>query len=253
MEIKVDGFYKEYNLKNEEFEKECPNINTHIAICEAISKGTYQSIYLVDYYKKSFLYVSENSLLLCGHTANEVKNMGFDFYIHHVPEEDLEMLLDINEAGFKFYNNIPISDRLDYTISYDFRIIGLDHKPILINHKLIPLVLNKMNQLWIAVCIVSLSQNSTTGNIEIIKENGEEVYEYNRSLKTWFSKIPVKLKNREKEILFLCAQGYKSERIASILHISLDTIKFHKRNIYERLGVTNTIEAISYCMKYKLF
>ncbi len=33
------------------------------------------------------------------------------------------MLLEINKKGFDLFNEIPITERLDYTISYDFHIV----------------------------------------------------------------------------------------------------------------------------------
>ena len=43
---------------------------------EAFARVTYQSVYLIDYYRQEILYVSDNPLFLCGHTAKEVKELG---------------------------------------------------------------------------------------------------------------------------------------------------------------------------------
>lgn len=47
--------------------------------------------------------------------------------------EDLELLLKINMAGFSFLNNIPKEDRLDYFISYDFHLIQRN-KHLILTH-----------------------------------------------------------------------------------------------------------------------
>lgn len=41
---------------------------------------------------------------------------------------------------------------------------------------------------------------------------------------------------REREIMKLCVPGNTNEDIANILSISADTVKFHKGNIYRKLG-----------------
>ena len=46
-------------------------LSTLIHTVESFARVTYQSIYLIDYYKQEFLYVSDNPLFLCGHTAKE--------------------------------------------------------------------------------------------------------------------------------------------------------------------------------------
>ena len=44
-------------------------------------------------------------------------------------------------------------------------------------------------------------------------------------------------------MLELIAAGLDNARIAQRLHISRNTVKFHVRVIYERLGVTNRVQA----------
>lgn len=83
-------------------EEQYKKLDVLIHTTEAISRSLYQSVYLIDYYKKGFLYVSENPLFLCGHTAKEMKEMGYAFYSEHVPENEQQMLVEINSNGFKF-------------------------------------------------------------------------------------------------------------------------------------------------------
>lgn len=49
---------------------------------------------------------------------------------------------------------------------------------------------------------------------------------------------------REEEILGLLAKGYQAKEIAELLHISFFTVRFHIRNIYEKLHVRSKAEAI---------
>ena len=86
-------------------EEQYKNLDVLIRTAEAISRSLYQSVYLIDYYKKGFLYVSENPLFLCGHTSKEMKELGYSFYSQHVPEEEQQMLLEINSNGFKFFES----------------------------------------------------------------------------------------------------------------------------------------------------
>ena len=86
-----------YNEPKEDFYMQ----STLIHIAEAFSRITYKSIFLLDYYKQEFLYVSNNPLFLCGHTAKEVKNLGYSFFLEHVPEEEREMLIELNSRSLK--------------------------------------------------------------------------------------------------------------------------------------------------------
>ena len=51
------------------------------------------------------------------------------------------------------------------------------------------------------------------------------------------------LSPRQREVLQLIALGMDNDQIATRLYISRNTVKFHVRTIYERLGVHNRVEA----------
>ncbi|MEI7655441.1 MAG: response regulator transcription factor, partial [Actinomycetes bacterium] len=49
---------------------------------------------------------------------------------------------------------------------------------------------------------------------------------------------------REREVLSLVAEGLNNRAVASRLYISENTVKNHVRNIHEKLGVHNRMEAV---------
>ena len=51
---------------------------------------------------------------------------------------------------------------------------------------------------------------------------------------------------RETEIIQLCAQGLLVKEIADRLHISSSTVKTHKANIFQKLGINNSVELAKY-------
>jgi DNA-binding NarL/FixJ family response regulator len=51
------------------------------------------------------------------------------------------------------------------------------------------------------------------------------------------------LSTRERQVLELAAAGSSNKEIAARLVISLNTVKFHLRTIYSRLGVHNRVQA----------
>jgi DNA-binding NarL/FixJ family response regulator len=54
------------------------------------------------------------------------------------------------------------------------------------------------------------------------------------------------LSGREREVLEKVAEGYSNRSIARDLWLSDQTVKFHLRNIYRKLGVSNRTEAAVY-------
>jgi len=53
------------------------------------------------------------------------------------------------------------------------------------------------------------------------------------------------LTDREREILAALAEGMTNQQLAGALHISLNTVKFHLKNLYGKLGVDNRAQAVA--------
>lgn len=58
---------------------------------------------------------------------------------------------------------------------------------------------------------------------------------------------------REQELLAALAQGHTNAQIASELNISLNTVKFHLKNLYGKLNVRNRAQAVARYLKGDLF
>lgn len=63
-----------------------------------------------------------------------------------------------------------------------------------------------------------------------IKENGNEYFQH--------------LSKREQEMLEQLSHGFRYKEIADKLFVSIETVRTHIRNIYEKLQVNNRIEAL---------
>jgi DNA-binding NarL/FixJ family response regulator len=60
------------------------------------------------------------------------------------------------------------------------------------------------------------------------------------------------LTRREKEVLFLIAEGNTNPEIAEQLFISADTVNSHRKNLLAKLEVKNTAMLIKYAINNKL-
>ena len=235
------------NVSDEEYQK----VNLLVNAAKAFARSTYQCVYIIDYFKREFVYVSENLALLCGQPADEIKNFGYDLYLKHVPENELSMLLEINEKGFELYSTIPSQERTSYSIQYDFHLTN-ERKSHLINHTLTPLTLTPDGKIWLALCTISMSSRNAPGHIIMKKENSKQYHEYDLKQHKWILKKEKPLSEAERDILWLSTQGYTMTEIADKLCKSVDTIKSCKRLLFARLGVTNIAEALHHAVNYKL-
>lgn len=61
------------------------------------------------------------------------------------------------------------------------------------------------------------------------------------------------LSERELEVLRLLSFGYSDKRTARELHVSVNTVKSHNKNIYDKLGVSNRTQAVALASELDLF
>ena len=226
-------------------------VDEYIRSAEAFSHSSYQSVYIIDYFRQNFLYVSPNPMFLCGLSPERVKELGYRFYLDFVSEDEQPLLLTLNKAGFAFYNDIPVHERKDWYIYYDFHILN-EGKKILINHKMTPLALTSDGRIWLSLCIVSASTHTEAGHIEMHQVGFSEYFEYNESTHRWVKKKMPTLTDGEKSVLTLSIQGYTMSEIADKICLSPDTIKKYRKRIFEKLDVRNISEAIVAATNNKL-
>lgn len=243
--MEIQDFVKEaYNIPPSEAPPKA--FDYYIHIFDAFSRITQLSFFVIDYHKQKFVYISDNPSFLCGYSRQEVLEMGNDFFFKVLSEEDQKRLIQFQDEALRNFYICPINLRMKMSISADFDLIQPDKRRILINYKLTPIHITESGQMWLALCVVSLSTKTVPGVITTMMDG--ELFEFNFSPETneLIRKETVSLSKREKEVLQISAQGFSNKQIGDKLFIDINTVKFHKRNIYSKLDVKNITEAVTF-------
>jgi DNA-binding CsgD family transcriptional regulator len=105
-----------------------------------------------------------------------------------------------------------------------------------------------------------------THRVNILQKENEkfknEIQEYLNKINSLENNTPIEtniehlisqhnLSDREGDVLLLIFKGYTNQRIGDELFISLNTVKYHIRNIYEKLNINSKNEAIDMYSKIK--
>ena len=247
----INDFFIDKNRVDGITEADYERVQPKIEAVAAAARTTTNSIYIIDYHKRNFLYSSENPML----APVGLKDMGYSLYIDYVPEEEQAMLLEINRAGFEEFSRIDVSEKMEFVISYDFHFVQ-NGRSRMVNHRLTPLALNYKGQLWLALASFSLSPRKNFGNVRMwrVKENGNgivgnrDVREYSLVDGKWHDTSPIALTETEQQLLMMSAQGYTTEEIASRLFRTADTMKYHRKKLFRKLGVDSISEALATVM-----
>jgi DNA-binding NarL/FixJ family response regulator len=98
----------------------------------------------------------------------------------------------------------------------------------------------------------ALKTESPTQTVEAILQVAQGRLVFPRTAQRWMThyRSPAgsgpDLSQREQEVLEKLARGLPNAEIAAELTVSENTIRFHLKNIYEKLGVTNRTEAVAW-------
>ena len=104
----INDFFRPINTDLQIPDSDYSKTDVCIAMANALARNTNHSLYIIDYNRKNFLYVSSNPLFLCGRSPEEVQQKGYAFYFEVVPSDEINRLMEINEAGFRFYYDQPV-------------------------------------------------------------------------------------------------------------------------------------------------
>ena len=66
-------------------QEEYENLKPLIEIAKAFVRSSNQYIYIIDFLKKDFLYVSDKIVRLCGEEIDGKKRFNYKIYLKHVP------------------------------------------------------------------------------------------------------------------------------------------------------------------------
>ncbi|MEZ4727737.1 MAG: response regulator transcription factor [Caldilineaceae bacterium] len=100
----------------------------------------------------------------------------------------------------------------------------------------------------------ALKTESPMQTIDAIRQVAQGRLVFPRAAQRWMmsqAKRGPTLSAREEEVLDLLARGLPNAEIAAELKVSENTVRFHLKNIYEKLNVTNRTEAVAWHFQQK--
>lgn len=250
MKVNIEDFFiPQNNVKDNEENQTV--VDAIVNSAKAFSRIYSQGLYVIDYATRKFLWFSDNLSVLWGETDEALREMGYDLFLNHVPEPELQMLVEINRAGFEFYDNLPIEKKPDGIIFYSFH-FAVGKRSIMVDHSLTPLLLDKDGRIKYALCTFSPSSRKAPGNVVFRLSGTSDLWRYSFEGTRWKKETLEPLSDNEREVIKLSQQGLTMAEIAEAMNYSLDNIKTIKRKLFDRLGAKNLNEAINYIVNYKL-
>ena len=200
--------------------------------------------YIIDYIGGKVLYATKGYSSLQGYTYKELES-------NYIFSEDLPTVATLDWQVFDFFYSLPKHRRLNCYLTSHYRIRNSKNKVALINHKCSVLDLAPSGTMRLTLCIDSCPTSDKSGAAYIKMADTNTVYEFLKSSQKFVEVKTQKLTNKMDLIVKLASNGRTEMQIAEELGISVNTVKYHKKQIFTRLGVKNITEAVQWVNNQK--
>lgn len=178
--------------------------------------------------------------------ANILKTHGLKELPQHLQEivdmvhpEDMDFVIQAEEAGHRYILNTGIQYIQSLKCCYCFRMRVADGSYRLFHHQSISIVVDSEYRIVKSLNIHTDIEHITTVNnhvVTIIGINGRHDFQQiPLANKSASKQIDVKLTFREQELLRYIAKGYSSVQIATLLGISVNTARVHRKNLFRKM------------------
>ena len=102
---------------------------------------------------------------------------------------------------------------------------------------------------FICSLLISLRAESS---ISLIDRTSGYIWHYDFHQKSFIKSKKEALSEKELEVIKLSELGLSEKKISLLMHKSRDTIRYYKRNLFEKLGVHSIKEAVSFCRHFQI-
>lgn len=209
--------------------------------------------YILDYENERILYATKGSSLFLESYLEDIRREGYLYFKKFMQEEDVEMIALCNAKVFEYFYSLPLHKRLKFSgyFTYDMKIRDRKGKVNLINKKITILDLTNDGVIRLGLCVISYPTTEKPGNAYLKLNDNSIVLQYMPSIDKFVEVKTQRLTSKAMTILKLASNGKTEAEISDLLGISLPTVKYHKKKIFDRLGVKNTAEAIQWMNNQK--
>jgi DNA-binding CsgD family transcriptional regulator len=231
------GYTKEANAKDFNF-----SFNLYKNILSIFHIGKFYH-YVFNLKESRFDMMSDEVTDILGYSPVE---LNVPFFLSKIHPDDQPYFLNFEYKVTEFFSALKPAQRLNYKVSYDYRVRKKDGTYIRILQQVLPIQLDDEDRVLRTLGIhtdISSLKSSGVPVLSFIGLHGEPSY-MNVNVKKVFSPSPFSLTLREREVLALLVQGKNSEEIGKELFISMHTVATHRKNIRKKTGTKNTITLI---------
>lgn len=233
-------------------EPDYENLKAQTKILEIISEMQNLNICIIDLYKHNYFYVGQNHFFFNKYNLTEkdiIDEKTVDFFMY---EKDRDNQLRMKDAALSFFMELGPNIHKHIRLFSTHRLKDKSGNIFLLSNQHKPFLYDDNGNIWMIICTTSISTKNHRIESYIERTDTKERYNYDPKRNKFICADKIKLTSQEIEILRLTLQGFTTKEIAENKNISVNTAKFHKKNILTRLKVQNMSEATLFAYSHNL-
>lgn len=230
------------------FEDVAPHIQHLKHIDEVVPPGA-RFYLVVNFNTFQYEFIGKGQAFLSGYENEVVEKEGIRFQVRHMHPEDGEFIVKHSYPAFnKILESLSFEEQKKILLQHNYR---FRHKEGHYVHLMEQVTVLKADEEGkIMVCLVHVYELPMVQpfKIKVLINRLRTDQTYETLLTAEFPQIEEKLQlsQREKEIIKLLSAGLNSEKIADRLFISYHTVRTHRKNMLQKLGIKSTSELVAY-------
>ena len=232
MQFKETDYYVKQDF--DETSLDYSKADKYISGIDVFSRNTDSCFFIFDYFKHKYLFLKSYNEYFTEH-LNIIDNP-YLFFNNKLHPEDVVFVYKLQHKVFSFVKEFPIENRQNFRLKYKVRMINKSGDFQMTDVELILLETDKNGNIWLVLFVL---KKSSTENFMIPElrtaDNTSIPFVLNLKLLNSFSQP-------EQDIIFELFSDKSNEEIALKLSRSVNTVKYHKKSIYDQMGVVSKFE-----------
>ena len=209
-------------------------------MAQVFANTTFLEVYLFDFAERRLVFASPTKLQHHGIQSKEVSSEGRTMDIDKMfplGENELTAL----DAAAQKYKELSPERQKDFVIHFNTR---PSRNVMAKTHRLSIVTTDEHNNPILVMGIVSPSLHGGAETMVARVATEDFIYRYIYGSGEWVCEPLPHLSDNELTMLRLSLQGYSLEDIGQLMYKSTESVKYYRRQVYQKLGANNIAEEI---------
>ncbi len=225
----------------------------HLEALQAFTQVSGELLFVRDIIDYTYKFVSGNFIEYSGYSKDEVLNMGEKAFETVIAPEDIQFLKEHEPLFYQFVAELPQERQKQAVLVQNYSFLHKNGSRYPVSIHLSPFEFDSSNKLQLVLGRTNFCPRMGVHEAIIIMMDTKESFRYDIQKKNFFLSEITSLSQIEKNILIYGVRGYTEKELATKFSVSVNTVKKHKSNIFNRLSVNNITEAYVVALNMKMF